>query len=160
MSPYPGLDRGYLGPLRGRPEGRPTSKEFLSHEVLIYSCSLQDCYIIHLYTRHWFQHINNASALVTGHVVHQGAHLVGSLTVRGTGDRTFFNNGQQYGSGIQPIRGGEFEEGKTTSNGNSTSTKEKGWVEYKELKSVLRKRLGLCRCRFSENTWWRRNIHK
>ena len=25
------------------------------------------------------------------------------------------------------------------SNGNSTSTKEKGWVEYKELKSVLQK---------------------
>ena len=160
MSSYPGLDRGCFCPLRGRLEGRPTSKELLSHEVLIYSCSLQDCSIIHLYTRHWFQHINNAGALVTGHVVHQGAHLVGSLTGGGTGDRTFFNNGQQYGSGIQPIRGVNLKRERQLSNGNSTSTKEKGWVEYKELKSVLRKRLGLCRCGFSENTWWRRNIHK
>ena len=51
---------------------------------------------------------------------------MGSLTGGGTGDRTFFNNGQQYGSGIQPIRGGEFEEGKTTIQWQFNQHKRKG----------------------------------
>ena len=48
------------------------------------------------------------------------------------------------------------------SNDNSASTKEKGWVEYNGLKSVLRtKTVRICAGAYSqENTWWRINIHK
>ena len=43
--------------------------------------------------------------------------------------RTFSNNGQQYGSGIQPIRGVNLRRERQLSNANSTSQKKEGLGE-------------------------------